>query len=664
MRSIKLFASLALLLIGGGVAAQLAPSPATPAVSQKQAQKQASPSQPLAAPGGQALTKQDLDSWLDGFLPYALAKGDVAGGVVVVVKDGQIVTKRGFGYADVATRKPVDPDLTLFRPGSVSKLFTWTAVMQQVEAGKIDLDADVNKYLDFKIPLKDGLPVTMRQIMTHTTGFEEHGKYTMFNDPKYLMPLGDYVKNGLPRRVFVPGTTPSYSNYATALAGYIVQRVSGMPYDDYVEQRIFKPLGMVHSTFRQPLPKQFQPLMASGYMEASGEPRKFEVLATVPAGALSSSGTDMARFMVAHLNQGAGLMKPETARLMHNSPLTLLPPLNRMELGFFETNINGRQVIGHLGDTMAFHTALHLFMNENVGVYASFNSMGKDRSVGSVRRALFEGFADRYFPNIAPADGSVDAKTAVEHAKMMVGNWLNSRRSETTIFASLKLLSQVSVTVGPKGELIVPSARGMDREPMKWVEIAPFVWRNIGGHERLAAKVVDGKVVRWSMDGMSPFMVYDRAPASQSSIWLLPLLYASMGVLLLTLLHWPVSALIRRRYKAPLTLQRRSLLAYRSVRLGSGLVLAVLGGWVWASSWISNLDNMTSRSDVQMWSLQIIGLIVFVGAVLLAGWNLLLAVREKRGWFGKLWATLILIATLTVLYVAWTFGLLTMSVNF
>lgn len=137
-----------------------------------------------------------------------------------------------------------------------------------------------------------------------------------------------------------------------------------------------------------------------------------------------------------------------------------------------------------------------------------------------------------------------------------------------------------------------------------------------------------------------------------------------MGVLLLTLLHWPVSALIRRRYKAPLTLQGRSLLAYRGVRLGSGLVLAVLGGWVWASAWLSNLDNMTSRSDVQMWSLQIIGLIVFVGAVLLAGWNLLLAVREKRGWFGKLWAVLILIATLTVLYVAWTFGLLSMSVNF
>src|SRR5215472_2006149 len=119
-----------------------------------------------------AITAEDLNAWLDGYLPYALATGDIAGTVVVVVKDGQIVTERGYGFSDVEKRKPVDPKLTLFRPGSVSKLFTWTAVMQMVEQGKIDLDADVNTYLDFKIPPRSGNPVTVRDLLTHRPGFE------------------------------------------------------------------------------------------------------------------------------------------------------------------------------------------------------------------------------------------------------------------------------------------------------------------------------------------------------------------------------------------------------------------------------------------------------------------------------------------------------------
>jgi len=134
-------------------------------------------------PGSRISTSQhpidagDVDTWLDGFFGFALPRGDVAGAVVVVVKDGKIVTQRGFGYADTKARKAVDPDRTLFRVGSVSKLFTWTAVMQLVEQGKIDLDADINRYLDFRIPAFQGKPVTMRNLMTHTGGFEESLRY-------------------------------------------------------------------------------------------------------------------------------------------------------------------------------------------------------------------------------------------------------------------------------------------------------------------------------------------------------------------------------------------------------------------------------------------------------------------------------------------------------
>src|SRR6202046_4962406 len=155
------------------------------------------------SPAAVALTTDDANAWLDGYLPYALKTADIAGAVVAIVKDGQILTLRGYGYADVAKRTPVDPKLTLFRPGSVAKLFTWTAVMQLVEQGKIDLDADVNRYLDFKIPDRDGKPITMRNLMQHTAGFEEQAKGLISEDPKApgLEPL---LKQWVPERVFAP----------------------------------------------------------------------------------------------------------------------------------------------------------------------------------------------------------------------------------------------------------------------------------------------------------------------------------------------------------------------------------------------------------------------------------------------------------------------------
>jgi CubicO group peptidase (beta-lactamase class C family) len=150
-----------------------------------------------------ALTSTDVNAWLDGYLPYALKTGDIAGAVVAVVKDGAVLTERGYGYSDVAARKRVDPKLTLFRPGSVSKLFTWTAVMQLVEQGKIDLDADVNTYLDFKIPPRDGKPITMRNLMQHTAGFEEQAKGTITegSSPGFEALLKAWVRHACSRRV-------------------------------------------------------------------------------------------------------------------------------------------------------------------------------------------------------------------------------------------------------------------------------------------------------------------------------------------------------------------------------------------------------------------------------------------------------------------------------
>src|SRR5450631_1197832 len=404
----------------------------------------AAPAVPAAETPAVALSAQDVNAWLDGYLPYALHTGDIAGAVVAVVKDGQIVTERGFGYSDVEKRLPVDPKLTLFRPGSVSKLLTWTAVMQQVEQGKIDLDADVNQYIDFKIPARDGKPVTRRELMQHVAGCEEQAKGIMSDDPKALG-FEALLKQWVPERVFAPGTTPAYSNYGASLAGYIVQRVSGEKFDDYLDKHIFAPLDMKHSTFRQPLQAELAPLMSKGYELGSDEPHVFEMVGPAPAGSMSSPAEDMAHFMIAHLQNGAyngnRILRADTAEAMHNSPLTMLPPLNRMELGFFETNINGREVIAHLGDTQFFHTSLHLFLKEGVGFYVSFNSPGKEGAAGGLRGALFEDFADRYFP-VDQKETRVDAKTAASHAALLKGKWVNSRGSQSNFIAALGLVGQ------------------------------------------------------------------------------------------------------------------------------------------------------------------------------------------------------------------------------
>lgn len=622
----------------------------------------AATSPPAAAP----LTVLDVDAWLDGYLPYALKTGDIAGAVVVVVKDGEVLTERGYGYADLEKRTPVDPAMTLFRPGSVSKLLTWTAVMQLVEQGKINLDADINQYLDFKIPDREGKPITMRNLMQHTAGFEEQAKGIISDDPKSAG-FDALLKSWVPTRVFAPGTTPAYSNYGASLAGYIVQRLSGESFESYIEKHIFEPLDMKHSSFRQPLPAELVPLMARGYPTASEEPRAFEIVGPAPAGALSSSGEDMAHFMIAHLRDGEyhgnRILKAETAERMHNSPLTLLPPLNRMELGFFETNINGHEVIGHLGDTDYFHTSLHLFLKENVGFYVSFNSPGKDGAVGGLRGALFQDFADRYFP-APPARAGVDDKTAAAHAALMSGAWENSRGSKTNFLAAIGFIGQTKVGVGKKGELVLPFP-GLNGKPRQWIETAPFVWADANGHDRAAAQVVDGKPVRFSFDMLSPFMVFERVPWYADSTWLMPLFGIGVGALLLTALVWPVAALVRRRYRTPLALAPAALRAYRWSRLAAILIL--LGLLVWVIIFASILKDTATLSatlDPALWFAQLLGLVAFVGGFALMLWNLQAVWGGQRRWPARLWSLVLVLSAGTVVWVAVVFKLLAFGTNY
>lgn len=644
---IGLAALLALPLVAQGpVPRQPAEAPASPAVPAS------------AAPAERAeLDAADVEAWLDGFMPYALDRGQIAGAVVVVVRGDGPVLQKGYGFADIASREPVDPQTTLFRPGSVSKLFTWTAVMQLVEEGRLDLDEDVNAYLDFAIPPYEGEPITLRHIMTHTAGFEESIRHLISSDPEAVMPLEEYAREALPERVFAPGTTPAYSNYATALAGYIVERVSGQSFDDYVERRIFEPLEMRYATFHQPLPEWLQPFMSSGYSTVTEPAKPFEIVIPAPAGSLSASGAAMGKFMMAHLNEGGPLLEPETARTMHDYRAPGVGPLNTMALGFYEQWVNGHRAIGHGGDTEWFHSYLWLFPEADIGLFVSVNSAGKDGAAGALRSGLFHEFADRYLPGPTPT-GRVDEETAREHAAMLAGHYVSSRGAFTNFMSVLGLLSQAQIVVTEDGKIAMPALDGLSAGARDWVEVEPFVWVDLGTGERLAADVKDGRVVRVSIDAASPFMVFEPAPAGTNAAWLVPALLLALGLVLLAAVAWPVRALVRRRFDAPFALDGRARKAWRLSRLFAWLVLLAVAGWILLIvTFMADIGALGGPLDWLIIVLRVLTPVATIGLLAASAWHLWLCFRDKRRWTMKVGAGLLVLAALVLVWVTLAFNL-------
>jgi CubicO group peptidase (beta-lactamase class C family) len=577
-------------------------------------QQPAPPQQPGQAT--HALEAADLESFLDGMMPLTLERDDIPGAVISVVKDGKVLFAKGYGYADLKAKKPVSPTDTLFRPGSISKLFTWTAVMQQVEQGKIDLDRDINDYLDFKVPATFDKPITMRNIMTHTSGFSETVKDMFVDEPKDLTNLRSYLVDHMPKRIFPPGTTPAYSNYATSLAGYIVQRVSGQPLEQYLQQHILQPLAMEHSSFAQPLPPNLKDLMSQGYKSGSEKsgPGKFEVIAPWPAGSASVSAMDMTHFMIAHLQNGqyngAQILKSATAEMMHSrQALPAGDALNAMCLGFYEEAQNGQRIIGHGGDTVYFHSDLHLIPAANLGFFVSYNSPGK--GTFSERTALWKKFLDRYFPYNKETPAAI--QSAAEDAKPLSGDYMVSRRIQGNFMNMFGLVEEAKVVPSADGTISVDELKGFNGQAMKFREIAPKVFQRVDGQEKLA--FYNGYDGRTTFGIEYPFMVFQKATFFESKGFNYTVLFASLAILLLNVVLWPIAAGVRRHYGTRLTLSSQE----KRLRLWTRLVcvadLIVCIGFV---SIISSLDNPAAFNDsLDKWIhlLQILGVIGVIGTI-------------------------------------------------
>jgi len=613
--------------------------------------------------GAHELSQSDVEAFLDGMMPLQLAREDIAGAVISVVKDGKVLFARGYGYSNVEKRTPVSADSTLFRPGSISKLFNWTSIMQQVELGKLDLDRDVNDYLDFKIPATFPKPITLRDIMTHTPGFEETVQELFVRDASELKPLDQYLKEHLPVRVFPPGTTPAYSNYATSLAGYILQRVSGERFEDYIDNHIFKPLGMGHSTLRQPLPEALKPLMSNGYDVASAPAQTFEFVEATPAGSSSVTATDMARFMLAHLQdgqfEGAQILRADTARLMHSRQFANMPELNGMALGFYEETRNGQRIIGHAGDTQYFHSDLHLIPDAGLGFFISYNSAGKGEA--RARETVWHAFLDRYFPYESPPVSA--APDAAKDAQLVSGRYIISRRSETTILKVLNVMGESKVFTNSDGTISLEDLKDLNGQPKKLRETGPLMFRAVDNQDRVAFKRDDaGRLV---MVTDFPVFVFQRSPWYENSGLNLPLIISALAVLVLTIVLWPVAALIRRHYGHKLSLspqaRRLRIIARLACLLDLIFVIALATFFTMTEK---DIGLLSPRFDPVLRIIQIVGWLGIVGTLAVL-YSALRSWREpERWWLSKLADTVMAAACVAFVWFVYVWNMLHWSLRY
>ena len=596
------------------------------------------------------MTASDVEAFLDGSVPMQLQREDIAGAVVVVVKDGKILVSKGYGYSDVKKRTPVTPDATLFRPGSISKTFAWTAVMQLVEQGKLNLDRDVNDYLDFQIPHTFGRPVTLRNLMTHTSGFEEVIKDLAVDRPEDLPPLQGFVITHQPKQIYAPGTIPAYSNYGADLAGYIVQRVSGVPFEQYIQQNIFGPLGMTRATFVQPLPDSLKPMMSNGYSVASEDAKPFELVPPAPApdGSMSVAGTDMAAFMIAHLQNGqygeTRILQQPTAEMMHARQFGMDPAVNAMALGFYEESRNGLRIIGHGGDLSYFHSDMHLVLDRGLGFFVSYNSTGKGDL--DPRTALWQEFLNRYFP--------VSESPAISRGNQQIdvaGKYLSSRRAQTTIVRSLWLvLAEPSVSQRPDGTIEVDSMKDFAGQPKRWRAIGGMKFREVGGQELLVFKPdASGRMQMFTED---PIDIYQRVSWNENkTVWSIALGFIIL-VFALTLLLWPVAALLRRHYKHPLTLNRPQRMLRLLVKLSCALDLAALVAFAAVLVYgFSNLSVFSARLDPWLRCLQVLFLIGFISAIAVIYASFRLWQSSRKGIWITIYSASLVLASFVFMWI-------------
>jgi CubicO group peptidase (beta-lactamase class C family) len=601
--------------------------------------------------------REEFERWLDETMADQLERHHVPGATVVVVKDNEVFLAKGYGYADLESSRPVVANETVFSIGSTGKLVTWTAVMQGVEDGRLELDRDVNDYLtDSAVTVPDTYPepVTLEHLGTHSAGFEDTLDGMIVDEPGEIRPTEEILAEHRPARVRPPGEFVAYSNYGTALAGHVLSEQYDTSFVEYVDGQIFTPLGMDDTTYAQPLPARLEPRQAIGYTYQNGDYQAHPPLIwTLPpeGGSFRTTGTDMGRFMLTHLNEGTydstRILEAESVEDMHRRQFTKsqdVPELNGMAYGFIEMDRNGERIVGHWGDTPRFKSLLALFPERDVGVFVVYNAPGG----APARSELLEAFTDRYYPRsdaplVDPPAG------AVGRAEALTGDYRSLTISESSWQRILGVTTR-TYTVGATDDGYLTTSR-LGEETRRWVERRPGVYEEVGGDERLVFRFdEDGRATHLFRGAFGP-ATYERVPWYGSLTVLQSVLAAGVLAMVSVLLLW-FGAPLWRRMRDRAGPSDRERLARGLLGVVSLLWLVVLV--IFLLAWI-NLNAEVASPSLALQAgklLRYVALVGTAGAIVATGfvwrdgyWNRALRVHYTG-------------ATLLAILVAWQLYLL------
>lgn len=527
---------------------------------------------------------QEFEAFLDNFLNEEMSKSHTPGAAISVVKDGKLFFAKGYGYANVEEKIPVVADKTLFRVASLSKLFTATAAMHLYERGLLDLDADVNQYLtNFQLENPYPEPARVAQLITHTDGTTQKRIGLAARTEAEMEPLGDYLADHMPPIVWRSGELYSYSSHSTALLGYLVERISGLPFVQYIDKNILQPLSMGRSTFLQPPPPPLADDLAVGYQYQNGNlnPVPFLYLNIAPAAALSTTATDMAHFMSAHLLKGryenSRILQEDTVGLMHEQHFTHHPKLPGTAYSFHERKENNIRAIGHLGSLRGYSSSLTLLPDQNIGIFTATNSFS------GLHGKILTQFFNRYFPVTKESAPLKPLALTDEQLERFTGTYRDLEYPRNT-FAKLSApFEHINIKKGDNGTLLVstPGLFFLGNAPkIRLIPVGPLLFQRANDDAFTAFGEDRSGQIGFAFNPIWPVIgAYGRVPWYET-IWVqLGLLGFCVIVFLSACIIWPIRPLIRRLRGKRFQVERQLSRAWLLVGLISILNLVFLIGF-------------------------------------------------------------------------------------
>jgi len=458
--------------------------------------------QTTAQSGGGPLDPKELEQFLDNFMAEHLEKERIPGAAFVMVKDGKIFFKKGYGFANLARQQRVAPDSSIFRIGSISKVFTADAVMQLADRGVIDLNRDVNQYLKrVKAPATFAEPVTASHLISHTAGFDEIRPGTQASEREGVLSLADFLRPRLVR-LWRPGQIPMYSTYGITLAGALVEDVSGLPFEDYLAKNIWQPLGMSRTNIT--VPPALADDVAIGYEydenNKTYQPQKWEWYHTTPASSINSTAADMAVWMIAHLQQGqygeARLFSPQAAREMLRTHATGHPKLHGLTYGFAEEMYGDLRFLEHGGDMAGFSSQVVLIPERNAGFL-----LVNQREDSPLRNSLKWALLERYYGPPHTAKAPTPDPDFKNRAHLFAGRYGAVTYCHTCQGHQPGLIFKV--TSNADGSIQLNGRR--------WIEVEPLLFVREDGGSKIAFRADDlGRITHmffgghWSFEKFAP----------------------------------------------------------------------------------------------------------------------------------------------------------------